>query len=45
MVQMAIFSLVALCVHRNRIPRDELVELASAQLIGALCSPVPNPNP
>ena len=36
------FSLVGLCVHRQRIPRDELVELATAQLLGALHSPVPN---
>jgi AcrR family transcriptional regulator len=40
MVQMAIFALVALCVHRNRIDRDALVELATSQLLGALYSPV-----
>jgi AcrR family transcriptional regulator len=45
MVQMAIFALVALCVHRNRIERAELVELASAQVLGALRSPVPTSNP
>lgn len=45
MVQMAIFSLVALCVHRNRIERDTLVELATAQLLGALYSPVPGSGP
>jgi len=45
MVQMAIFSLVALCLHRNRIERDALVELATAQVLGALTSPVPEPNP
>jgi AcrR family transcriptional regulator len=41
MVQMAVFALVALCVHRNRIPHEELVELATAQVMGALRSPVP----
>jgi AcrR family transcriptional regulator len=45
MVQMAIFALVALCVHRNRIERAELVELATAQVLGALRSPVPDSNP
>lgn len=41
MVQMAIFAVVALCVHRNRIDRDSLVELATSQVLGALRSPVP----
>lgn len=45
MVQMAIFSLVALCLHRNRIEREALVELATQQVLGALTSPVPEPNP
>jgi len=45
MVQMAIFALVALCVHRNRIERAELVELATAQVLGALRSPVPTSTP
>jgi AcrR family transcriptional regulator len=40
MVQMAIFSIVALCLHRNPIERDALVELASAQVLGALRSPL-----
>ena len=41
MVQMAIFAVVALCVHRNRIEREELIELATAQVLGALRSPIP----
>ena len=41
MVQMAIFAVVALCVHRNRMDRDSLVELATSQVLGALHSPVP----
>jgi len=45
MVQMAIFALVALCVHRNRIGHEELVELATSQVLGALRSPVPMTNP
>ncbi len=45
MVQMAIFAVVALCVHRHRIDRDELVELATSQVLGALHSPVPPSNP
>jgi AcrR family transcriptional regulator len=45
MVQMAIFALVALCVHRNRIERGALIELASSQVLGALRSPVPEPHP
>jgi AcrR family transcriptional regulator len=44
MVQMAIFGLVALCVHRNALERDALVELAIAQVLGALRSPVPGTN-
>jgi len=43
MVQMAIFAVVALCVHRNRIDRDALLELATSQVLGALGSPVPGP--
>jgi AcrR family transcriptional regulator len=42
MVQMAIFALVALCLHRNRIEREALVELATSQVLGALRSPVPD---
>lgn len=42
MVQMAVFALVALCVHRNRLERDALVELATSQVLGALRSPVPD---
>ena len=45
MVQMALFSLVAICVHRNRFDRDTLVGLATSQLLGALHGPVPVPNP
>ena len=45
MVQMAIFSIVALCVHRNRIERAALVELATSFVLGALYSPVPTPEP
>jgi len=42
MVQMAIFSIVALCVHRNRIDHDALVEQATAFVLGGLRSPVPS---
>jgi len=45
MVQMAIFSLVALCLRKNRIERGALEELATAQLLGALRSPVPETTP
>jgi AcrR family transcriptional regulator len=45
MVQMSIFALVALCVHRNKIERADLVELATSQVLGALRSPVPTTNP
>lgn len=44
LVQMAVFSLVALCVHRSRLERDALVELATSFVLGALQSPVPS-NP
>lgn len=44
-VQMAIFAIVALCVHRNRIEREELVELATSHVLGALMSPVPESQP
>lgn len=40
MVQMAIFAVVALCVHRSRIERSALIELATSQVLGALRSPV-----
>jgi len=40
MVQMAIFSVVALCLHRNRVSRDDLVDLATAQVLGALRGPL-----
>jgi len=42
MVKMAIFAIAGLCLHRNRIDRDSLVELATAQVLGALTSPVPD---
>ena len=45
MVQMAVFAVVALCLHRNRIERGALVELASSQVLGALRSPVPTNHP
>lgn len=52
MVQMAIFSVVALCLHRNRVTRDDLVDLATAQVLGALRGPLtrsheegPDPGP
>jgi AcrR family transcriptional regulator len=45
LVQMAIFSVVALCVHRNRIERADLVEQATSFVLGALQRPVPKPNP
>jgi AcrR family transcriptional regulator len=45
MVQMAVFALVALCVHRNRLEREDLVELATSQLLGALRSPVSASTP
>jgi AcrR family transcriptional regulator len=45
LVQMAIFSIVALCMHRSRIERGALVELATSFVLGALRSPVPNSNP
>jgi AcrR family transcriptional regulator len=41
MVQMAVFAVVALCVHKNRIDHEALIELATAQVLGALRSPVP----
>jgi AcrR family transcriptional regulator len=40
MVQMAIFAVLALCVHRSRIDREALAELATAQVLGALRGPV-----
>lgn len=45
MVQMAIFAVVALCVHRNRIERAALVEQATSFVLGALRSPVPDSDP
>lgn len=45
MVQMAIFSIVALCLHRARVERDALVELATRFVIGALSSPVQGAKP
>ena len=41
MVQMAIFAVVALCVHQSRIEHAQLVELATAQVLGALHGPIP----
>ena len=40
MVQMAVFAVVGLCVYRNRMARAELIELATAQVLGALRGPV-----
>jgi AcrR family transcriptional regulator len=40
MVQMAIFSIVALCVYRNRIERSALVDQATFFVLGGLYSPV-----
>ena len=40
-VQMAVFSVVALCVHRSRMERGALVEQATSFVLGALDSPVP----
>jgi AcrR family transcriptional regulator len=37
----AVFAVVALCVHKNRIDHEALIELATAQVLGALRSPVP----
>ncbi len=45
MVQMSIFSVLALCMHRTRIEREALVNLATAFVIGALSSPLENDNP
>ncbi len=45
LVQMAIFSIVALCMHRSRIERAALVELATSFVLGALRSGVPDPRP
>ena len=45
MVQMAVFSVVALCLHRNRIEREALIELATAQVLGSLRSPLPPSTP
>jgi len=42
LVQMAIFSVVALCVHRVRLERDALAALATSFVLGALRSPVPS---
>ncbi len=36
MVQMAIFSIVSLCLTRSRIDRDSLVELATRQVLSGL---------
>jgi len=43
-VQMAIFSVVALCLHRNRMERTALIEQATSFVLGALYSPVPTPH-
>jgi len=42
MVQMSIFAVLALCLHRNRIERALLVEQATRFVMGALRSPVPD---
>jgi AcrR family transcriptional regulator len=44
LVQMAIFSIVALCVHSSRIEHGELVDLATSFVLGALRSSVSHPN-
>jgi hypothetical protein len=36
MVQMAIFSIVSLCLTRSRIDQDSLVELATRQVMRGL---------
>jgi hypothetical protein len=36
-----VFAVDAHCVHSNRIDHEDLVELAAAQVLGALHSPVP----
>jgi len=41
LVQMAIFGLVALCLHRTKMNGDELFELATSQMLCALQSPLP----
>jgi AcrR family transcriptional regulator len=43
-VQMAIFSIVALCVHRNPMERSALLEQATSFVLGALYGPVPSPH-
>jgi len=46
LVQMAIFSVVALCVHRSRIDRVALAQQATSFVLGALySSPVPPSKP
>ncbi len=44
MVQMAIFSVLALCVHRNKIDPDALQAQAVAFVLGALRGPVVTPQ-
>lgn len=43
LVQMAIFAVLALCVHRSRTDHAELAETATSFVLGALRSPVPLP--
>ncbi len=42
LVQMAIFSVLALCLHRNRIEASALEARATAFVLGALSGPVPS---
>ncbi len=44
MVQMAIFSIVALCLHHSRIERGALVDLATSFVLGALARPASQPT-
>ena len=40
MVQMAIFALLALCLHRHRLDREQVESLAHAQVMAALQAPL-----
>jgi hypothetical protein len=44
MVQMAIFSIVSLCMMPSRIDRESLVELASQQVMHGLLGTDPIPT-
>ena len=45
MVQMAIFALLALCLHRHRLDREQLEALAHAQVMASLQAPLTSTNP